>query len=328
MQAEAAAIIAVMGGKFPHFMTSLPGGTTFVPTEAKLDDVLFRLTRLRDWITNTMIPDTLAIAPFYAGALEYGQGVGNFLAWGVYEGASMDPADRFLPRGAILDGKLELAEANPAKVLEYVDRSWYEAGDGDRNPAEGTTNMAWTEYDTDDRYSWIKAPRYDGRPMEVGPLARMLVAYLAGREPVQAIVDGALDHLGASGKPEVLVSLLGRVAARNLEAKVVADQMMVWVDELLQAIKGGDSSYFVESDADAGSGAGLWEAPRGAVGHWMTVKDGRIDRYQVVTPSTWDVSPRDGEGVRGPMEEALVGTPIEDPEQPFEALRIVHSFDP
>jgi Ni,Fe-hydrogenase I large subunit len=156
----------------------------------------------------------------------------------------------------------------------------------------------------------------------------MLVAYLSGNEQVKTIVDATLKALGAAGKPEVLLSLLGRVAARNLEAKVVADQMVGWLTELIEAIKGGDAKYFEPATTDEGSGAGLWEAPRGALGHWMTVKGGKIAGYQVVTPSTWDMSPRDKDGKRGPLEEALVGAPIEDPEKPMEALRIVHSFDP
>jgi len=153
-----------------------------------------------------------------------------------------------------------------------------------------------------------------------------------GVAPVKALVDGALGALSkAAGKklpPTVLVSLLGRVAARNLEAKVIADAMGGWIGEMVAAVKGGDSKYFVEATQSDGQGAGLWEAPRGALGHWVNVSGGKIANYQVVTPSTWDCSPRDDAGVRGPMEEALVGTPIADPTKPLEALRIVHSFDP
>jgi len=156
----------------------------------------------------------------------------------------------------------------------------------------------------------------------------MLIAYLKGVAPVKSIVDTALGALGAAGKPEVLISLLCRVAARNLEAKVVADWSLEWVAELVDAIKGGDVSLFQSGEKAEGKGAGLWEAPRGAVGHWMNISGGRIANYQVVTPSTWDTSPRDKDGVRGPMEEALVGAPCIEIERPLEALRIAHSFDP
>jgi [NiFe] hydrogenase large subunit len=328
IQGDAAEVIAIMGGKFPHFMTSIPGGTAWVPTEEKLGRIAYRIAKVKAFIDEAMIPDTLAIAPFYKDALGYGKGVGNFLSWGVYEDKSMDPKKRFFPRGAIFGAKgLAVAEPDPAKLLEYVDHSWYDSADG-LNPAQGATHMAFDKYDTAEKYSWVKAPRLEGEPMEAGPLSRMLVAYLSGNQVVKDSVDGALKALGAAGKPEVLLSLLGRVAARNLEAQIVAGQMVGWLTELIEAVKGGDAAYFSQPTQSEGSGAGLWEAPRGALGHWMTVKGGKISGYQVVTPSTWDMSPRDKDGKRGPLEEALVGAPIVDVEKPMEALRIVHSFDP
>lgn len=330
MQAEAAQIIAIMGGKFPHFMTSLPGGTVWIPTEEKLSEVLFRWKNVSEWVTNTMIPDTLAIAPFYLDAAGYGKGVGNYLAWGVFDAPDFDPKKRTLPRGALVGG-LNPVDPDPAKVTEYIDHSWYSSADG-LNPATGETKAAFDAYSTDAKYSWVKAPRYDDKPMEVGPLSRMLVAYVAGNAGVKSLVDSTLAALskaaGATLTPAVLMSLLGRVAARNLEAKYVADEMGKWINELVAAVKSGDSTYFVEATTDTGEGAGLWEAPRGALGHWVSVKGGKIDRYQVVSPSTWDMSPRDAKGVRGPLEEALVGSPVADATKPLEALRIVHSFDP
>jgi len=331
IQAEASRVIAIMGGKFPHFMTSIPGGTAWVPTEEKLDDVLFRLQRVRDWVYATMIPDTLAIAPFYADALSYGGGVGNFLAWGVFNREDLEMANRYLPNGLILKDKgLTVEEADPTKVLEYTERAWYQSPTG-LNPAEGQTEAIaqWTGYDVNKQYTWAKAPRYDGKPMEVGPLARMIVAYLRGVEPVKAIIDSTLEKLGAAGKPEVLVSLLGRIAARNLETAVVADWSLEWVNELVGLIASGETLEFYKPiDNTAGDGAGLWEAPRGAVGHWMSVDSGLISNYQVVTPSTWDCGGRDQNDVRGPMEEALIGAPCIDVEKPMEAARIARSFDP
>ncbi len=328
IQGDAAEIIAIMGGKFPHFMTSIPGGTAWVPTEEKLGRIAYRIARVKSFVDEAMIPDTLAIAPFYKDAFGYGKGVGNFLAWGVYDGKSMDPTKRFLPRGAIFGAKgLSVVQPDAAKIQEYVDHSWYDSGDG-LNPAQGETHIAFDAYNTDKKYSWAKAPRLEGEPMEVGPLARMLVAYLSGNAQAKTLVDGALTALGAAGKPTVLLSLLGRVAARNLETKLVADQMVGWLTELIAGIKGGDSKFFEPLTASEGSGAGLWEAPRGALGHWMTVKNGKISAYQVVSPSTWDMSPRDKDGKRGPLEEALIGAPILKTEEPMEALRIVHSFDP
>jgi [NiFe] hydrogenase large subunit len=328
MQAEAADVIAIMGGKFPHFMTSIPGGTAWMPTEEKLGQILFRLQKVKAFIDEALIPDTLAIAPMYTDALSYGKGVGNFLAWGVFEAESNNMKDRYMPAGVIMGGQLTLADADPTKVIEYVDHSWYKAADGNLNPAQGKTDAEFTSYNVADKYSWGKAPRYDGKPMEVGPLSRMLVAYLAGRQEVKTLVDSVLAKLGVPGKPEVLISLLGRVAARNLEAAIVADWSLQWVNELVAAVKGGEASFFTKPTGEAGQGAGLWEAPRGALGHWIDIKGGKIANYQVIAPSTWDISPRDKDGVRGPMEEALIGCPVADVTKPLEPLRIVHSFDP
>jgi hydrogenase large subunit len=311
-------------------MTSLPGGTVWIPTEEKLDEIYFRWKKVRDWIANTMIPDTIAIAPFYLGAAGYGKGVGNYLAWGVFDAPDFDPKKRALPSGMLM-GDLTLQQPDAAKVKEYIEHSWYSSPSG-LNPKAGETVAAYSDYKLDAKYSWVKAPRYDEKPMEVGPLSRMLVAYVSGNAKVKGLVDSTLATLskaaGATLGVPVLQSLLGRVAARNLEAIYVADEMGTWITDLIKAVESGDSTYFVEATTDSGEGAGLWEAPRGALGHWVSVKGGKIDRYQVVTPSTWDCSPRDAKGVRGPMEEALVGAPIEDVTKPLEALRIVHSFDP
>jgi hydrogenase large subunit len=328
MQAEASRIIAIMGGKFPHFMTSLPGGTAWVPTEEKLGDVLFRLQRVADFVNNTMVPDTLAIAPFYTDALKYGGGHGNFLAWGVFNNKSLLAKDRYLPEGIIKAGSLTPLEADGAKVKEYVKHAWFATEDGARNPSEGQTNPAFTSYDVNNKYTWAKAPRYDGLPMEAGPLSRMLVAYVKGVEPVVKVVDLALGKLGASGHPEVLVSLLGRVASKVLESAVVAQWSLEWVNELVAAIKGGDVKLFEESEKKDGEGAGLWEAPRGAVGHWINVKGGRIENYQVCTPSTWNMGGRDDNDTPGVLEKALIGAPCLDPTKPMEAARIARSFDP
>ncbi len=330
IQAEAARVIAIMGGKFPHFMTSIPGGTAWVPTEEKLDDVMFRLARVRDWVYNTMIPDTLAIAPFYSDALGYGGGTGNFLSWGVFNRDTLAMTDRYLPSGALfVDQGLKAVEVDVANVAEYVQHAWFKSETG-LHPQNGKTQAVDTfpGYDIKAKYTWAKAPRYEGRSTEAGPLARMLVAYLKGVEPVKNIIDATLTALGAPGKPEVLVSLLGRIAARNLETAVIADWSLEWVNELIGAIKEGPVELFKPIEKETGQGAGLWEAPRGALAHFMNVENGLIANYQVVTPSTWDISPRDDNGVRGPMEEALVGTPVMDVERPMEPARVARSFDP
>ncbi len=327
MQAEAAAIIGIMGGKFPHFMTSVNGGTTFVPTEEKLDDILFRLLKVNAFIRDAMIPDTLAIAPFYAAALEFGGGGGNFLSWGVFNDPSFELNNRYLPAGFSEGASLGVEDVDVDNVKEYTEHSWYKSPSG-LNPKVGETEAEYVEYDTDGKYSWGKAVRYKDLPAEVGPLARMVVAYVRGVKPVQDLIDGTLEALGAGGKPEVLVSLLGRVAARNLEAVYVADLAEQFVGEVIEAMKGGDVKLFEPHDVVDGSGYGLWEAPRGSVAHFMDIKGGKIDRYNVVAPTTWDIAPRDANGVRGPMEEALIGTPVADVEKPLNVARVARSFDP
>ena len=330
LQAVAAQVIALMGGKFPHFMTSLPGGTAWVPTSEKLGDILFRLRRVQAFVTATMIPDLMAIAGAYKNDMAtVGVGTKNLLSWGVFEDTSRDPQKRFLPRGAIIGGDiLTLVQPKPEQVIEYVDRSWYQSQDGNVNPAQGKTDPEFTTYDVSKQYSWSKAPRLDGRPMEAGPLARLVVAYVAGNVQVRQLVDDTLQGLGIPGRLDLLFSLLGRVGARVLEAKLLADQVLVYVDELIESIKGGDAALFASSQMQDGAAAGLWEAPRGALGHWIDIKDGDIANYQAVTPSTWNCCPRDQDGQRGPLEEALVGAMVADPERPVEVLRIVHSFDP
>jgi len=337
VQAVANEIVAVIAGKFSHPMTSIPGGTAFVPTEDKLDDILFRFLRVKDFIDTALIPDTLAIAPFILDAATFGAGTGNFLSWGVFEKTSLVPEERYLPRG--LAQGLKVEDVTPDDVTEYVAHSWYESGTG-LNPKDGETKAKFTEYNVDDKYSYGKAPRIKGLSAEVGPLSRMIVAYVrekggmdltGGLKDIRTpavLIDSTLEALGVAGKPEVLVSLLGRVAARNLEAAYIADLSIAWVNETIAALQGGEAKFWQAADKDTGTGVGAWEAPRGSVAHWIGVNGGKIDHYQVVAPTTWDTSPRDDDGVRGPMEEALVGAPIADVEKPLEALRIAHSFDP
>lgn len=330
MQSKASEICALLGGKMPHVMTLVPGGTSFVPTEEKLDDLWSLVREVRDWVKATMIPDTKAIAPAYKAAFDFGKGCGRYIAWGVFEDPSFEMSKRYLPSG-VIDENLKLSEVNEDLIKEYVGHSWY-VGDSDLNPREGVTEPEYTEYykgDTDvisDRYTWSKAPSYDGKPMEAGPFSRVLAAYLRGNKFVKTTLDGLMADLGLSlGQ---LQSTLGRVAARQVESLYVAELMVEWVDELIEAIKGGDSEYFRAPETITGSGTGFWEAPRGALYHTEHVDNGKITGYQIIIPTTWNIAPRNKEGVRGPMEQALIGTPVSNVEMPINALRTVHSFDP
>ena len=344
MQAKASEICGLIGGKMPHIMTLVPGGTAFVPTEENLDE-LYSITReIRDWVDSTMLPDTKIIASAYPEALGFGRGCGRYVAWGVFQRENFEMADRYMPSGVVYtnDG-LRLEDPDPSLIKEYVGHSWY-VGDSNLNPKEGVTDPLYTEYyvagteheenghmigTVNDRYTWSKGPSYNGECMEAGPFSRVLAAYLRGGEKNRYIVNN-LDKLMADLNLTLpqLQSTLGRVAARQVECSYIAHLMVDWVDELIEALKGGDSEYFRAPEHLTGYGCGMWEAPRGALYHDEHVDNGRITGYQIIIPTTWNIAPRNAEGVRGPMEQALIGTPVANVDAPINALRTVHSFDP
>ena len=326
-QAQAANLSAILSGIMPMNKATPPGGYVGQPTLEQLNHLQSECQDLQAWVNDVYVADVLAIAPFYLDAAKLGKGPGNYLAYGCFDDKSMNMEDRLLPPGVIMNGALKLLKFDPEKIEEEVARSWY---DGDtRKPADGETKPNFTKYDTNAKYSWLKAPRYEGNPMEVGPLSRVLVAYLAGRKEIKTEVDGALSALGVPGQIPLLESVLGRIAARAIETKVIIGQMLGWADELYKNISSGKNDNFIEPDINKdGKGAGLWEGPRGALGHWCDIKGGKLANYQAVVPTTWNCSPRDSKDVKGPTEQALVGTPVADPAKPLEILRVVHSFDP
>lgn len=334
MQARASEIAALLGGKMPHVMTLTPGGTSFVPTEAKLDDLWAMANEIYDWVSTTMIPDTLAIASFYPDVANYGKGCGRYIAWGVFEGPQWPYADyteqmihRYLPMG-VLDEKLSVSDVQEDLITEYMGHSWYE-GDATYQSPYFVTDPEFTEYNVEDRYSWVKCPAYDGKPMEAGGLSRVLAAYKRGVPFVKEQIDGLLVKLGTTpGNVAALQNTLGRTAARQIETLYIAGLMKEWTLELMEAIKGGDSEYFREPMTTTGEGTGFWEAPRGALYHSEKVTNRNVDGYQIIIPSTWNLAPMNADGVHGPMEQALIGDPVEDIEMPIHALRTVHSFDP
>ena len=327
MQSKASEIAALLGGKMPHIMTIVPGGTAFVPTEEKLDDLKGLVDELYNWVASTMIPDTLAVAKFYPEAATFGKGVGRYGAWGVFERPSMEMNDRYLPAG-VLDENFKLSDVDESKITEYVGRSWYE-GDADLPPFEQGVKPAFTEYNVDDRYTWNKCPLYDGKSLETGGFARLLVAYKRNVPFVVEHIDSLLEALGAKkGDLSALQNTLGRTGSRQIETLYIATLMKEWVEELCEAVKGGDSAYFEIPDHITGEGTGFWEAPRGALYHSEKVKDGKIEDYQIIIPSTWNLAPHDPQGNYGPLEQALIGVPVADIEKPINALRTVHSFDP
>ncbi len=329
MQAKASQFLALFGGKFPHMMTAAPGGVTVTPDSTMLANALSRAKELQKWVNDVYIPDVLAVAPYYLDWAKIGAGHLNYLAWGVFEDESHDPTRRLLPQGAVFDGELKVVQPSVDEVTEHITHSWYAANGAPRNPREGRTEPQYTTLDNEDKYSWVKAPRLNGKPMEVGPLSRMLVAYLSGGQEAVTLINSTLEALGVGGHPEVLLSTLGRVAARALECKLIADKMVDWTLELIDNFKNNRKDLWFEYELpEVARGVGTWEAPRGALAHWNNIENGVLKNYQVVSPSTWNFSPRDDANVRGPVEQALIGTPVENPEQPLEVMRVVHSFDP
>jgi Ni,Fe-hydrogenase I large subunit len=350
-QREFIRLHAILGGKNPHLQSFLVGGmsTPVDPdSQAALNaDAIAAMNELvakaNAFVSQVYIPDVLAVAAFYKDWASHGGAVGNYLVYGEYpegEGAGMR---FFLPAGVIRNrglGKIEPFDGS--KITEEVRHSWYEYAAGDDtglHPSKGETKPKHTgpkppfdRLDTAAKYSWLKAPRYEGLPMEVGPLARMLVAYSSGHARVKALVGVVLGKLGVG--PEALFSTLGRVAARAIETQVLVEKMGDWVTALAANMSARDYRIHDGSKWDPASwpleasGAGFHEAPRGALGHWVQIRNGAIANYQIVVPSTWNAGPRDAKGQRGPYEAALVGTPIADPAKPIEILRTVHSFDP
>lgn len=348
-QKDVIRIHAILGSKNPHPQTFLVGGMA-IPIDLdsqnalnadKLAEITKLLRKVQEFVEKVYIPDLLAIASFYKDWAAVGGGVGNYLSYGEFP----DPANgkQFFPPGIIL-GK-DLSKVHPVdqkKIAEYVDHSWFEYAGGQgkgAHPYEGETEAKYSgpkppykNLDTDRKYSWVKSPRYEEKPMEVGPLAKLLVAFASGHQETKDAVTLVLKHLNVGA--EALFSTLGRTAARGLDCLITAQQLPIWLQQLRDNVGKGDLRIHESSKWDPSTwpaeaaGYGWHEAPRGALGHWIKIKDKQILNYQAVVPSTWNASPRDHKGQRGPYEEALIGTPIADPNKPVEILRTIHSFDP
>lgn len=356
-QREIIKIHAIFGGRNPHpnfvvggapcAFSEAGSGATAVNAE-NLRRVADLITQMQKFVNEVYVPDTLAIASFYKDWATRGEGVGNFISYGEFPlGPDWNnPKQRLFPAGVILNRDLSkiltLDPENPNEIQEFIAHSWYDYGkgrDAPLHPYDGETILRYTgpqppyEYlDVDRSYSWIKSPRWRGLPMEAGPLSRMLIAYASGDKSVRGLVDHALKQLDLP--ITALFSTLGRVAARTLETKLIADAMTTMYGALMSNVQRGDLDTFNDAMFDPKSwpkkarGVGLMEAPRGALAHWVSIEDGRIANYQAVIPTTWNAGPRDAAGKEGPYEASLRGHRLHNPEQPLEILRTIHSFDP
>lgn len=330
-QAKAAEINGIIGGKMPHITTCVTGGTAFYPTSEKIDDIKFRFDDIAKWVKATMWPDALILAKAYENGFEYGKSYGDYISWGVFESSSFEPNDRYLPAGVLTaDGDDWILEDVDARnIVEDTSHGYYKEHEA-MDPIEGITDPWFpsTGYDTESKYSWCKAPRYNGKPYEAGSLARILVAYKRGVERVVELVDEALDALGHAGELHYLESVTGRIVARACETVYLAERAQNEVSELIDYMAAGGCDWYTKPTNDSGQGEGMWEAPRGALYHMAKVEGGNIKSYQIIIPSTWNLSPRDASGVLGPLENALIGVEVDDVEKPIKALRLVHSYDP
>ncbi len=363
-QKEIVKIHTIFGGRNPHpnwVVGGMPctididnpgaAGTVSITWLNMISDIIDQTIAFCDQV---YIPDLKAIASFYT---DWGFGGGlsgkNVLAYGEFPAYANDHSNDslMLPGGAIIDGDLgnvqDVDLRDREQIQEFVNHSWYTYPDEavGLHPFDGITEpnfelgpnfkgtrTAIEQLDEGGKYSWLKAPRWRGHAMEVGPLARYLVAYARGREDIKAQVDGLLADLGLP--ITALFSTLGRTAARGLEASWSAHKMRTVFDELMASLKGGNSAtanmdmFDPSTWPSEAKGVGYGEAPRGALGHWIHIKERKIESYQCIVPTTWNASPRDPAGNIGAYEAALLDTPMANPEQPLEILRTIHSFDP
>ena len=331
LQVKAARAMAIWGAKNPHTQFTVMGGVTCYEglTDKYINDFLDLYGEVKDFILDYYIPDLLAVAGFYKDWAAIG-GTTNFMSFGDFPapGGEADLNSRYIKPGVIMNRDIGNVQAfDPAKIEEHVKHSWYKY-DSPKHPYAGVTDPMYTSLDDKDKYSWMKAPRYEGKAVEVGPLAHCLVNYGLGQPEFVTYVNFVLEKLGVGAG--ALFSTLGRTGARGIECLIVALKTDEWVNDLKENVASGDTAICKDWDMPSeAQGVGFVNAPRGGLSHWINIKGGKIDNFQLVVPSTWNIGPRCDADVPGPLEEALMdNTPIADPERPVEILRTVHSYDP
>ena len=346
-QRTANQVVAILGSKTPNIQNLAVGGvanainldcesTLNMNTLYKIKDLL---SEMGQFIQDVYLTDVCAIGAMYPDWLGYGAGVTNYLAVPdmPLDGA-MTAFD--LPGGTIMNGDLSTIrpinrlddEYFGKNVTESIAHSWYEGAE-ERHPYQGETNPAYTEFQDDGKYSWVKSPRFDDKVMQVGPLAQVLVGFQQGHAPTVKWASWALEKAsavaGVNITPSMLHSTLGRHAARAIRCAIISELALKHWGLLVENIASGDLTIFNKPEFKGHQeGFGCHEAPRGTLSHFVVIDDGKITNYQAVVPSTWNAGPRDGKNRPGPYESSLVGNPIADPERPLEVLRTIHSFDP
>jgi hydrogenase large subunit len=353
-QIDATRVHVILGGKNPHPNFVVGGvpmpidmnGRTALNRQ-KLDALKQSIDSMVRFVDQVYLPDALAVASHYKDYASIGGGAVDFLSWGEFPGDDPSrPSSKLVPSGLIRDRDLsEVIKPSPRdkrRLKEFVAHSWYRYAAGNNaglHPFDGQTRLNYTgpqppydQLNVNGKYSWLKSPRWDGLAVEVGPLARVAVMYATGHAQTRELVDSSLGGLGLPRT--ALFSALGRTLARALETKIFVDALSRYHRDLVAAINAGKTDTFNKAKWDpktwprTARGVGTTEAPRGALGHWVTIKNRKIANYQMVVPTTWNASPRDAAGRPGPYELALKGVQLAVPDQPLEILRVVHSFDP
>jgi hydrogenase large subunit len=348
VQRKANQVVTILGSKTPNIQNLAVGGVANainLDNQATLNmDKLWMVKSLLDevvaFVQQVYVPDVCAIGAMYPEWLGHGKGVTNYLAVPDLpidtKGTQFD-----LPGGTIMGGDFGSFKAIKSfddpyfkdNVEESIAHSWYD-GSWQKHPFEETTDPKYTKFEDDGKYSWVKAPRFQGQPMQVGPLAQVLVGYVGGHEPTKRWADLALKTVSSIAKvqvtPAMLHSTIGRHAARAIRTAVISELGQKHWKLLVDNIAKGDTTIFNPPTFPAGEvrGFGFHEAPRGTLSHWAVIQGGKIKNYQAVVPTTWNASPRDAKDQKGPYEASLLGNPIADPKRPLEVLRTVHSFDP
>ncbi len=311
IRALAHQLIAIFAGKMPHMATVVPGGLTEKVTNKKIAQCRSKLDQLKTFLQKEYTGDVLAVAGEFPELLSTGRGCNNYLTFDVFNDSINGGAPLFA-EGVLIDGEPQKLDLN--LITEEVKYSKYTSDSG--------FSKTTPEPNKHGAYSWIKAPRYNGHPMEVGPLARIMVGYTNGNKQVQAVTDTFLNKTGLD--LHNLDSCLGRHVARILELQILVEHCERWID-MLDPRQPSAIDFHIPSSAE---GIGLTEAPRGALGHWMEIRNSKISTYECIVPTTWNCSPKDDNGVPGPVEQSLIGTSVADAKNPLEAARIVRAFDP
>ncbi len=348
IQRTAAQMMAIFGAKQPHPQSLAVGGVTCVMdllNPARMGEYLVKYQAIADFVNNAYYADIVMAAEMYKTepSVMKPMGVKNFMA---HKEFMIGREEYLFDSGIIMNGDLsKVFEIDEDKITEEATHSWYK-DDAPQHPYEGTTNPNYTGFidgqsvgpdgkmvdskmiNEKEKYSWIKSPRYNGEPMEVGPLASILVGYAKGNKKVEAVVN---EFLAKTGVPAAaLFSTLGRTAGRMLQAKLVADNALVAFNNLIENLKVDQetcATYVIDKDKEY-KGRGIGDVPRGMLSHWIRIKNGVVENYQAVVPSTWNAGPMDSKGAKGPYEADLIGLKIEDLTQPLEIIRIIHSYDP